>query len=83
MDPRLRQLYNPQLAAQSRLEARQARRIALAGRAQHEIELRSPEALGGVGRPGDDRPRLAAMALVLLAAVVVLAVALALSTGVL
>ncbi len=82
MDPRLRQLYNPQLADRSRLEARQARRIVLAARAQHEIELRSPEELGGVARPGDSRPRLAVVALALIA-VVVLAVVLAASTGVL
>jgi len=83
LDPRLRLLYNPQLVDRSRLDARQARRIALAARDRHEVELRRRPALGGSGRPGNRRPRLAAMAMAAFAAVACVAVTLAASAGIL
>ena len=84
LDPRLRQLYSPQLADRNRLEARQARRITLGARRRYELELQRRPSLEDVRRPrAERRPRLAVVAVTVtvIAAVVVLAVVLAASAG--
>ena len=83
IDPRLRQLYNPQLADRNRLEARAARRVALGARRRYELELQRRPSLDDVRRPrAERRPRLAASpAVTVIAAVVVIAVVLAASGG--
>ena len=82
IDPRLRQLYNPQLADRNRLEARAARRVALGARRRYELELQRRPSLDDVRRPrAERRPRLAVAAVTVIAAVVVIAVVLAASGG--
>jgi hypothetical protein len=81
IDPRLRQLYSPQLAERNRLEARQARRVTLGARRRYELELQRRPSLEDFGRRRGERPRLAVVAVTVLAAVIVLAVVLAASGG--